>query len=54
MSDALQLSIAASPEPLPLTDEQRIELDRRLEDYRKHPERGISWERVKKRILGQE
>ncbi len=68
MADVLQLSIderirlaediwesiAASPEPLTLTDEQRIELDRRLEDYRKHPEDGTPWELVKNRILGHE
>jgi putative addiction module component (TIGR02574 family) len=66
MADVLQLSIderirlaediwesiAASPEPLTLTDEQRIELDRRLEDYHRHPEDGVPWELVKKRILG--
>jgi putative addiction module component (TIGR02574 family) len=30
-----------------LTLLQAAELDRRLEDYRKHPESGIPWEQVK-------
>jgi putative addiction module component (TIGR02574 family) len=47
-------SIAASPQPLILTDEQGAELDRRLEDYHKHPEDGTPWEVVKKRVLGHE
>jgi len=45
-------SIAAIPQPLPLTEAQRSELDRRLEDYRQHPEHGSPWEEVKARILG--
>ena len=46
-------SIAAAPQPLPLTQAQRDELDRRLEDYRKNPEDGSPWEEVKRRILGE-
>lgn len=45
-------SIAAIPQPLPLTEAQRDELDRRLEHYREHPEDGSPWEEVKSRILG--
>jgi putative addiction module component (TIGR02574 family) len=45
-------SIAAIPQPMPLTQAQREELDRRLEDYRQHPEDGSPWEKVKSRILG--
>lgn len=45
-------SIAALPQPLPLTKAQRDELDRRLEDHRLHPEDGVPWEEVKGRILG--
>jgi putative addiction module component (TIGR02574 family) len=58
LSERIQLvediwdSIAAIPQPLPLTEAQREELDRRLEDYRQHPEDGSPWEEVKKRILG--
>lgn len=45
-------SIATQPRSLPLTQAQRDELDRRLEDYRQHPEDGSSWEEVKRRITG--
>ena len=45
-------SIAVIPQPVPLTEAQRDELDRRLEDYRQHPEDGAPWEEVKRRILG--
>ncbi len=68
MADVLQLSvteriqlaediwesIAAVPEPVALTDDQRAELDRRLEDYHERPDDGTPWEVVKKRILGHE
>jgi putative addiction module component (TIGR02574 family) len=47
-------SIAAMPKPLPLTQAQRDELDRRLEDYHQNPDEGSPWEEVKKRILGRE
>jgi putative addiction module component (TIGR02574 family) len=33
-----------------LTDEQRLEIDRRLESYYSNKEQGKSWEEVKKRI----
>jgi putative addiction module component (TIGR02574 family) len=45
-------SIATVPRPIPLTDAQCEELDRRLEDYRQHPDEGSPWEEVKSRILG--
>jgi putative addiction module component (TIGR02574 family) len=44
-------SIAAVPQPLPLTQAQRDELDRRLEDHRQHPEHGSPWEEVRARII---
>jgi putative addiction module component (TIGR02574 family) len=44
-------SIAALPQPIALTQAQREELDRRLDDYRNHPEDGSPWEQVKLRIL---
>lgn len=47
-------SIAANPQPLTLTPAQRDELDRRLHDYREHPETGSPWEQVKNRILGEQ
>ena len=45
-------SIAVIPQPVPLTEAQRDELDRRLEDYRQHPEDGSTWDEVERRILG--
>ena len=40
------------PEPIEfsLTDEQKAEIDRRLEDLRKHPEKAIPWEEVRERL----
>jgi putative addiction module component (TIGR02574 family) len=35
--------IADSPEEVEVTAAQRAELDRRLEDYHRDPEAGISW-----------
>jgi putative addiction module component (TIGR02574 family) len=46
-------SLAALPESVGLTEIQRAELDRRLEDYHKNPDEGSPWETVKARILGQ-
>ncbi len=43
-------SIAEIPESVSLTDEQKIELDRRLEAYRQNPDEGSPWEMVCKRI----
>jgi putative addiction module component (TIGR02574 family) len=45
-------SIAAIPKAVSLTQAQRDELDRRLDDLDAHPEDGSPWETVKKRILG--
>jgi putative addiction module component (TIGR02574 family) len=45
-------SIAAVPQSVTLTKAQCEELDRRLADYRAHPEEGSPWEEVKMRILG--
>jgi putative addiction module component (TIGR02574 family) len=45
-------SVAAAPEPLVLTAEQRAELERRLADYHENPNDGTPWEIVKERILG--
>ena len=49
--EAIWDSIAESPEPIPLTDEQRTELDRRVEEYENDPEVGSPWPDVKARIL---
>lgn len=44
-------SITAIPEAVVLTDEQRKELDTRLEAYRKDPQKVIPWEEVKACIM---
>jgi putative addiction module component (TIGR02574 family) len=41
-------SIVQMPEAVPLTNEQKEELDRRLESYRANPDEGISWNLFKK------
>jgi putative addiction module component (TIGR02574 family) len=43
-------SIAEAPEATSLTEEQKAELDRRLEAYHKNPSAGSPWESVKNRI----
>jgi putative addiction module component (TIGR02574 family) len=43
-------SIAASPEAVTLTDAQREELDRRLEEYHRAPREGSPWDVVKARV----
>jgi putative addiction module component (TIGR02574 family) len=45
-------SIAADPDALPLTPEQREELDRRLADADANPGEGRPWREVKARLLG--
>lgn len=57
VSERLQLvedlwdSIAEVPEAIELSEDQRAELDRRLEAYREDPESGSPWDEVKERIL---
>jgi putative addiction module component (TIGR02574 family) len=43
-------SIISSKEDFPISDEQRRELDLRLEAYYKNPNEGKSWEEVRKKI----
>ncbi len=43
-------SIAAVPEAVPLTEEQKRELDRRLEACHRNPDAGSPWIEVKERI----
>ena len=43
-------SIAEVPEALELTETQKIELDSRLDEYRKDPSIAIPWDVVKARI----
>ena len=44
---------AAGIDVLPLTDEQRAELDDRLADLEANPNDGSPWSDVKKRVLDQ-
>ena len=44
-------SVAAVPEAVELTDEQRSELEIRLKEYRENPESGSPWPEVRERIL---
>ena len=43
-------SIAAVPGAIPLTEEQRTELDRRLTAYHQNPQEGTPWDVVKNRV----
>ncbi len=43
-------SIAAFPEAVPLTNEQKQELDRRLQAYAQNPDEGISWDELKEKM----
>ncbi len=46
-------SIISSEEDFPITDEQKNELDSRLEAYHKNPKKGKSWKEVKNNIQSQ-
>jgi putative addiction module component (TIGR02574 family) len=41
----------SAEEDLPLTDEQRDELERRIELYERNPEDVIPWEEVRARLF---
>lgn len=43
-------SLSATPEEIPLTDAQRVELDRRLDEMKQAGVSGIPWEDVLRRI----
>ena len=44
-------SIAAVPEAIPVSDELKAELNRRLTEFEADPEAGSPWEEVRKRIV---
>lgn len=44
-------SIVAEEEMPELTEQQKAELDRRLESYRKNPDESVTWASVKSRPL---
>jgi len=43
-------SITAFPDAVPLTNEQKQELDRRLQAYAQNPDEGISWDALKEKM----
>jgi putative addiction module component (TIGR02574 family) len=44
--------LEANPSEVPVPREIIAELDRRMEQFRKHPDEFTTWEAVKGRILG--
>lgn len=50
MIEELWDSLSEQPESVPLTDEQRQELDRRLDDLERSGPEGIPWEEVLEQI----
>ena len=44
-------SIAAVPKEVPVSEELRAELDRRLSEFEANPEAGVPWEEVRQRIV---
>lgn len=40
-------ALAANPESIALTDAQRAELDRRLDEYQESPDLGVPWESLR-------
>lgn len=43
-------SIRQKPEEVPLSEAEKMELDKRLESYRQNPNEGIEWETLKKNL----
>lgn len=43
-------SIGNTPEELPVSEAEKAELDKRLENYRQNPNEGIEWETLKKNL----
>lgn len=50
LADEIYDSIEAEDQHLHLTDEQKAELDRRMEDFRKDPDSSIPWETVRENL----
>jgi putative addiction module component (TIGR02574 family) len=44
-------SISAVPEAVPVSDELKVELDRRLAEFEADPEAGTPWDEVRERIV---
>jgi putative addiction module component (TIGR02574 family) len=45
-------SIVEVPETVPLSEDQKVELDRRLDAYHRNPDEGSPWGMVRERIRG--
>lgn len=45
-------TIAEAPEQIDLTNEDKAELDRRLDAYHRNPDEGVLWAVARKRIVG--
>ena len=43
--------LSSNPDEMPVTEEQLNELDRRFEEYRQDPDKVVTWEEAKARIL---
>ena len=50
LAEDLWDSISEQQEEFPLSEAQKQELDKRLENYKRNPASGSSWEEVKKRL----
>jgi putative addiction module component (TIGR02574 family) len=46
-------SVAAVPEAVQLTEDQRVELEVRLKEYRDNPNAGSPWPEVRERIISE-
>lgn len=51
LAQAIWDSVSELPDPYPLSDREREELNRRLEAYRRNPQAVSPWPEVKQRIL---
>jgi putative addiction module component (TIGR02574 family) len=50
LAQAIWDSVARNPESVALTEAQRQELDRRLEEYERDPSEGSTWESIKRSL----
>lgn len=51
LAQSIWNSVAAVPEAVEITEEQRSELETRLKEYRDNPDSGSPWPEVRERIL---
>ena len=50
LAEEIWNTIAAHPEAVPVSQAQREELDRRLDDLERHPDGGRSWEEFRSEL----